>query len=75
MSGAKIIHLHAGPRAEHLKQVRVWTAARALEIAHAEENTKLAREALADDDTDKCRTIKLEILVDRLDRLVSAVMR
>lgn len=74
-NGARVIPLRSSEQMQKLRQVRVFTTARALEIAMAEQDVKHAREDLSPFDTDKVRCIKLDILVDRLERLVTTVMR
>lgn len=74
-TGARVIPLRSSEQMQKLRQVRVFTTARALEIAMAEQDVKHAREDMSPHDTDKVRCIKLDILVDRLERLVTTVMR
>lgn len=74
-NGARVIPLRSSEQMQRLRQVRVFTTARALEIAMAEQDVNHAREDLSPRDSDEARIAKLDILVDRLERLVSVVMR
>lgn len=75
MSAGKIIHMHTHVRAKELKQVRVFTTSRALEILLAENDVKDAKALLDAAQDNEERVVLLEIVVDRLERLVSTVMR
>lgn len=67
--------LFRGERDEQLKQVRVWTLSRRLEIAMAEEAVKEARAELAETDGVDEQNAKLRELVVLYEELVGKVLR
>lgn len=67
--------LFRGERDEQLKQVRVWTLSRRLEIAMAEEAVKEARAELAETGGVDEQNAKLRELVVLYEELVGKVLR
>jgi len=75
MTTAKVIHMHTSDRCKSLRQVRVWTASRALEIELAVNNAADAKEMISEAKDDRERYVLLEIYASRLEALVATVMR
>jgi hypothetical protein len=74
-TGARVIPLRSSEQMQKLRQVRVFTTARALEIAMAETDVEMAEAALCPSDTDETRCTKLEIVISRLKKQLATVLR
>lgn len=74
-TGARVIPLRSSEQMQALRQVRVFTTARALEIAMAETDVEMAEADLCPSDSETTRRIKLEVVIDRLKKHLSTVLR
>lgn len=67
--------LFRGERDEQLRQVRVWTLSRRLEIAMCEEAVKEAHAELAETDGEHEQNTKMRELIMLYEELIGKVMR